>query len=165
MLTTAVADFDQLVWSDEGADPAVLRGDKVNGMRQKANALLSEMETEGRALLETSGVPAEHISYRREADIRYVCQGHEIRVPLPAGQLDSGSVPAITASFEEVYRRLYERLSQSVPIEIINWRVTVSSPSTPVAELPPVRPAKYIFRSPSGCSSVTSAERTGRSPE
>jgi N-methylhydantoinase A len=86
------------------------------------------METEGQALLETSGVPAEHISYRREADIRYVGQGHEIRVPLPAGQLDSDSVPALTASFEEVYRRLYERLSQSVPIEIINWRVTASSP-------------------------------------
>jgi N-methylhydantoinase A len=94
---------------------------------QKANVLLDEMETQGRLLLEQSGVLPEQLSYRREADIRYAGQGHEISVPLPAGQLDSKSVSAITASFEDVYRRLYERLSQSVPLEIINWRVTVSS--------------------------------------
>jgi N-methylhydantoinase A len=86
------------------------------------------MEADGRRLLETSGVPPAQISYRREADLRYVGQGHEIRVPLPDGWLDHTSIPAITASFEEVYRRLYERLSQSVPLEIINWRITVSGP-------------------------------------
>jgi N-methylhydantoinase A len=99
---------------------------------QKANALLGDMEAQGQALLEASDILPEHIHYRREADIRYVGQGHEIRVPLPAGQLDSGSIPMITASFEEVYRRLYERLSQSVPLEIINWRLTASSPSPQV---------------------------------
>ena len=96
---------------------------------QKANALLNEMEAEGQALLEQSGVPPEHISHRRQADIRYVGQGHEIPVPLPPGQLSSGSISTIVNSFEEVYRRLYERLSPSVPVEIINWRVTTSSPA------------------------------------
>lgn len=95
---------------------------------QEANALLGEMEAEGQALLEKSGVPPESISHRRMVDIRYVGQGHEIPVPLPGGQLNSDSVPTIIRSFEEVYRRLYERLSESVPIEIINWRVTSSSP-------------------------------------
>jgi len=96
---------------------------------QEANALLSEMEAQGLALLEKSGVLSEHISHRRVVDIRYVGQGHEIQVPLPAGRLSSESVPAIIDSFEEVYRRLYERLSQSVPVEIINWRVTSSGPA------------------------------------
>jgi N-methylhydantoinase A len=96
---------------------------------QKANALLSEMEAEGQALLEKSGVLSGQISHRREAEIRYVGQGHEIQVPLPAGRLSSDSVTTIINSFEEVYRRLYERLSQSVPIEIINWRVTSSGPA------------------------------------
>jgi N-methylhydantoinase A len=95
---------------------------------QRANSLLGEMEAEGLALLKASGMPPEHIRYRREADMRYAGQGHEIRVPLPPGQLDSSSVPAIIASFEEVYRRLYERLSRSVPVEIVNWRVTASGP-------------------------------------
>ena len=99
---------------------------------EKVNALLGEMEAEGQALLEKSGVLPEHIHHQRVADIRYVGQGHEIQVALPTGQLRSDSIPAIINSFEEVYRRLYERLSQSMPLEIINWRVTSSSPSPQV---------------------------------
>lgn len=99
---------------------------------EKVNALLGEMEAEGQALLEQSGVLTEHIHHQRVADIRYVGQGHEIQVALPTGQLSSDSISAIINSFEEVYRRLYERLSQSMPLEIINWRVTSSSPSPQV---------------------------------
>jgi len=99
---------------------------------QQANALLDEMQVEGQALLEQSGVSPEQISHRRVADMRYVGQGHEIQVPLPDGRLSGESVSSIVNSFEEVYRRLYERLSQSVPIEIINWRITSSSPAPQV---------------------------------
>jgi len=95
---------------------------------RKVNALLSEMEAEGRALLEQSGVSPTNIRHRRVADMRYVGQGHEIQVPLPGGQLGGESAPAIINSFEEAYHRLYERLSQSVPIEVINWRITSSGP-------------------------------------
>jgi N-methylhydantoinase A len=95
---------------------------------QEANALLSEMEAQGQTLLEKSGILLEHISHRRVADMRYVGQGHEIQVPLPTDRLSSENVPAILESFEEIYRRLYERLSQSVPVEIINWRVISSGP-------------------------------------
>lgn len=96
---------------------------------QKANVLLAEMEMEGQSLLERSGIPTDSIRHKRVADIRYVGQGHEIQVPLPPGPLTNESATAIIAAFEEVYRRLYERLSQSVPVEIINWRVTSSGPA------------------------------------
>jgi N-methylhydantoinase A len=96
---------------------------------RKANALLGEMEAQGQALLEQAGVLSGQIRHRRVADIRYVGQGHEIQVPLPDGQLSGESVITIVNSFEEAYRRLYERLSQSVPVEIINWRVISSSPT------------------------------------
>jgi len=99
---------------------------------QKANALLGEMEAEGSALLEQSGVSPAQIWHQRAADIRYVGQGHEIQVPFPGGRLDSESIPGIVRSFEETYRRLYERLSESVPLEIINWRVISSSPAPQV---------------------------------
>lgn len=99
---------------------------------QKANMLLAEMEAEGQALLEASDVLIGQISHRREADIRYVGQGHEVRVPLPDGQLDNSSISTITTSFEEVYSRLYERLSPSVPIEIISWRIISSGPKPEV---------------------------------
>jgi N-methylhydantoinase A len=99
---------------------------------QEASALLSEMETQGQTLLEKSGILPEHMSHRRVADMRYVGQGHEIQVPLPTGRLSSESIPSILKSFEETYSRLYERLSRSVPVEIINWRVTSSGPAPQV---------------------------------
>ena len=99
---------------------------------QEVNALFSEMEAEGQALLEQSGVSPKNMRHRRVADMRYIGQGHEIQVPLPGGQLGSESAPTIINSFEEAYHHLYERLSQSVPLEIINWRITSSGPTPQV---------------------------------
>ncbi|HEY7418448.1 MAG TPA: hydantoinase/oxoprolinase family protein, partial [Ktedonobacteraceae bacterium] len=96
---------------------------------QKADILLREMEAEGQALLELSGVSPEHIHHQHVADMRYIGQGHEIQVPLPPGQLSSENASAIISAFEEAYRRLYERLNPSVPLEMVNWRVTSYSPS------------------------------------
>jgi N-methylhydantoinase A len=137
---TLIVPFGAGVMSAVGFLTAPLAFDFVRTFRgriasldwQRANVLLHDMEAEGQAFLAAADVLPEHMRYRREADIRYVGQGYEIRVPLPDGQLDGGCAPIITAAFEEVYRRLYERLSQSVPIEIINWRVTVSGPSPQV---------------------------------
>jgi N-methylhydantoinase A len=95
---------------------------------QRANALLAGMEAEGRALLEASGVPATALGFRREADMRYVGQGHQIRVPLPDGALGAEHAPAMLSAFEAVYRELYERLGPPVPIEIMNWRVVAAGP-------------------------------------
>lgn len=94
----------------------------------RANSLLAEMEAEGQTLLAASGVPAEAITHRREADMRYVGQGHEIRVPLPAGLLEATHAPALLSAFETVYRELYERLGPPVPVEILNWRVVSAGP-------------------------------------
>ncbi|MFN8486338.1 MAG: hydantoinase/oxoprolinase family protein [Caldilineaceae bacterium] len=93
-----------------------------------ANQLLAEMEQEGQALLEASGVPHAEITHQREADMRYVGQGYAIRVPLPAGMLAASHVPALLAAFEKVYRALYERLGPPVPVEVLNWRVVSSGP-------------------------------------
>ena len=60
--------------------------------------------------------------------MRYVGQGHEIRVPLPDGPLDAAQMPALVARFEAVYRELYERLGPPVPLEILSWRVVSSGP-------------------------------------
>jgi N-methylhydantoinase A/oxoprolinase/acetone carboxylase beta subunit len=65
--------------------------------------------------------------------MRYVGQGHEVEAPVPAGRLSAASLPAITASFEDAYRALYHRLPQGVPLEALNWRVTVSAPPPALA--------------------------------
>ncbi|MFZ0038132.1 MAG: hydantoinase/oxoprolinase family protein [Candidatus Acidiferrales bacterium] len=99
---------------------------------QRANALLGEMETEGRALLEASGVPSHDVRFRREADMRYVGQGYEIPVRLPDEKLGERCASQISGAFEETYRRLYGRLGPPVAIEITSWRVTCSGPKPKV---------------------------------
>jgi N-methylhydantoinase A len=93
-----------------------------------ANDLLREMAEEGRKVLESSGLSAREIVYRRTADMRYVGQGHEVSVALPDGELSAQHLPRIEASFEETYRALYGRKGPDVPLEVINWRVMASGP-------------------------------------
>lgn len=95
---------------------------------QRANRLLGEMESEGRSLLANSRVQPNTILVERAADMRYVGQGHEIQVHLPAGTLDERSVSAMAGAFDEKYRQLYGRPGPPVPLEIMNWRVVVSGP-------------------------------------
>src|SRR5207247_765374 len=93
------------------------------------NRLFAEMEEEGRALLSRAGVPPADVRLARIAEMRYAGQGHEVECAVPLGALSLQSLPAITASFESAYRALYHRLPQGVPIEALNWRLTVSGPN------------------------------------
>lgn len=92
------------------------------------NGLLAEMEAEGRTILGNAGVPVEEVRVTRTVEMRYVGQGHEIRVPLPDGALGELSVSELEAEFEVVYRRLYERIAHGNPIEALSWRMIVSGP-------------------------------------
>ena len=121
-LTAPLAfDFVRSWWTElEGIDWATV------------NALLAEMEVAGRSLLAASGVAPDEVHHRREADMRYVGQGHEIRVALSPGNLGDDEAEALKARFETVYRKLYERSAPPVGIEILNWRVVSSGPSPEV---------------------------------
>ncbi len=92
------------------------------------NRLFGEMEVEGRALLTRAGVPPEAVRVTRIAEMRYVGQGHEVEAAVPFGALSPTSLPDITVAFEAAYRALYQRLPQGVPIEALNWRLTVAGP-------------------------------------
>jgi N-methylhydantoinase A len=98
------------------------------------NGLFDEMEAEGRALLARAGVLDEDVRVARIAEMRYVGQGHEVEAAIPAGPLHAGRLDAISGGFEAAYRALYHRLPRDMPIEALNWRVTVSGP-------PPAMPA------------------------
>jgi len=97
---------------------------------ERAEGLLAEMETEGTKVLVESGVPAGEVTHARFSDLRYVGQGHEVRVALPA-ELDAG---ALTRVFELEYTRLYGRKGPDVQVEAISWRVVSSGPH-PVLDL------------------------------
>src|SRR5947209_2013938 len=96
------------------------------------NRLFAEMESEGRALLTRAGVRETDVRVARVAEMRYLGQGHEVEATVPAGALSTASLDAMTSSFESAYRALYHRLPQGVPIEALNWRVTVAGPAPDV---------------------------------
>jgi len=94
----------------------------------EVNHIRTAMAQQGIALLERSGVAPSEVAVTYSADVRYVGQGHEVTVPFPAGTIGPASRPGIVDAFEEVYRRLYGRVAEGVPLEVVNWRVTVSGP-------------------------------------
>ena len=96
------------------------------------NAMYSEMESQGRAMLTASGVAAEDVELTRTADLRLAGQIHEVQTPVPDGPLGAGSVERIAADFGEVYRELYGRRSLDIPIEVQNWRLQARGPEPQV---------------------------------
>lgn len=97
------------------------------------NRLYAELTSQAEALLRPMGAAAARVTVQRLADMRYVGQGHQIVVPLPEGELGPQSQGAIEASFEQVYRQLYGRALDGVPIEGITWRLTALGSGTQVA--------------------------------
>jgi len=89
--------------------------------------LYADLEARGRELLTAAGVEGT-ISLSRSADMRYLHQGFEIRVPLPSGRLTAESLPALRSAFTTEYERLYKRLNPGVEVEVVNWRLIASGP-------------------------------------
>jgi len=93
-----------------------------------ANRLLAEMRTEAEEIVRR-GEPDAELTEQRSAFMRYRGQGHEIAVELPVRDFTAADRAAITAMFEDAYRRLYSRPIPGVEIEILSWVVSVSAPA------------------------------------
>jgi N-methylhydantoinase A len=107
-----------------------------------ANRLLADMRTEAETIVRR-GAPDALLAERRLAFMRYRGQGHEIAVELPVRAFNSADRAAITALFEDAYRRLYSRPIPGVDIEILSWVVTISAPAQgELASAVPTRPSE-----------------------
>ena len=93
--------------------------------RDRLEALLAEMEEQGRAVLARERVEADRIAVRRSLDLRYLGQWHELPVPLEA--ID---VERIGAAFHDQHDRLFGYASPEMPIEVLAARVTLVGSTT-----------------------------------
>jgi N-methylhydantoinase A len=111
------------------------------------DALLAEMETQARAVVEPAllraGRPQAALAVARLAELRYVGQGHELRVPVPAGRFDAQSAAQMRTDFETAYQRTYGVRMSGAEVEAATWSVTVSTATAPIvaATLSPASPA------------------------
>lgn len=94
----------------------------------RLNNLFEEMEREGEGVLREAGVSPVEMRIERTADMRYVGQGHEIRISIPQGRLGPDRLDEIHAGFETEYKCKYTRTCEGVEIESVHWRVRMSAP-------------------------------------
>jgi N-methylhydantoinase A len=111
------------------------------------NALLASMSAEAAEVV-ARGAFGRPTDEKRIAYMRYVGQGHEIPVPMPAHALAAADVAALRARFDEEYTRFYDRPVPGSDVEILSFAVTVFTieqavaPAASVADTPPPRPAR-----------------------
>ena len=104
-------------------------------MRSEALAIVQEASTSD-GLIETP-----------QAYMRYVGQGHELAIDLPAGPYTESHRDRFTEAFERTYKNLYGHVIDGVDIEILSWTLMVSEPVTQSlksASLAPGAPLKAI---------------------
>jgi N-methylhydantoinase A len=104
------------------------------------NALLDDMAREASDVVAQGSFGAE-IGQTRVAFMRYVGQGHEIPVPLPARTLLDADVALIRAAYDREYARFYDRPVPGSDVEIMSYAVVVATilaaPATDLAEPEP----------------------------
>src|SRR5271166_5857831 len=90
------------------------------------NALLSDMAGEAAAVVAQGsfGAPTRE---SRVAYMRYVGQGHEIPVPLPARPLAQFDIATIRADYDREYSRYYDRPVPGSDVEIMSYAVLVAT--------------------------------------
>jgi N-methylhydantoinase A len=81
------------------------------------------------------------ITQTRIAYMRYVGQGHEIPVPLPARTLTQADVAEIRAAYDTEYTRWYDRPVPGSDVEIMSYAVLVTTVVTDEAIAPAPGPS------------------------
>jgi N-methylhydantoinase A len=90
------------------------------------NALLDAMVAEAEGIVAQGSFGAA-TRQGRIAFMRYVGQGHEIPVTLPARTLTPDDVPAIRAEYDAQYARFYDRPVPGSDVEILSYAITVAT--------------------------------------
>jgi N-methylhydantoinase A len=103
------------------------------------NALLAEMAAEAETVV-AAGAFGAATRQIRLAFMRYVGQGHEIAVELPAGSLREADVVGLRAAFDTAYARFYDRPVPGSDVEVMSYAVTVATVAEAGAAPPPPAP-------------------------
>lgn len=96
------------------------------------NQLCAEMEREAATMLADAGIKKPQLA--RSADMRFVGQGFELAVPVPAGKLGTNVLEQMKEAFHREYRKVYDDLPGDLPVEAITWRLRASGPQPKVAD-------------------------------
>ncbi|MBT4020100.1 MAG: hydantoinase/oxoprolinase family protein [Alphaproteobacteria bacterium] len=101
---------------------------------RRINEVLAEMSQEARSVVEDGATDPDDLFETRIVELRYVGQGHELRVPLPDRNLTGDDAAGLRREFERLYKTIYGLAIEDMDIQSVSWSLTVSSRSTPPAK-------------------------------
>jgi N-methylhydantoinase A len=87
------------------------------------NAMYAEMAAQASEVVRDSAT-AGAVTTTRTADARYVGQGYELTIPVPAGELDAGALARLRGAFDEVYAARYGYAQPNEPVEVVTWKLS-----------------------------------------
>ncbi len=87
------------------------------------------IEEEARAVLCGAGIDPAKICIERHLDMRYAGQGYEVEVHLPSLDDPAAVFEQLPRLFAEAYARVFSLSYLDEPIEILHWKVDLSSAS------------------------------------
>jgi N-methylhydantoinase A len=90
----------------------------------RLNHYCTEMEDELSRQFDADHITASQVTFERVGELRYVGQGYELKVRLPAGTLSTKALTAVWADFHATHAREYGHAFSDSPIEVVNIRVT-----------------------------------------
>ena len=122
----------------------------------KVNAQLEAMRGEAYAIVEKSAGGGPLVE-TRIAYMRYIGQGHEITVPLPARPLELADRTHLQEAFEREYRAQFGRTIPDLETEILSWALSVRTQVEPPAPAAP--PPKPSRPTPSGQRRLFDAQK------
>ncbi len=119
----------------------------------------------GEALRELGdlGVEPDRVTFERRADMRYVGQGFEIVVELPAGPFGPERLTGLQNCFDRAYGEAYARLKAGAAVEALSWRLTALGPASAPAFLP--RGAAPVGEGPANSETARKGHRPAWFPE
>jgi N-methylhydantoinase A len=110
---------------------AVARHDALD--LAQVQALYADLQDQAAEALDREGFPRDEHRYVRTADLRYVGQAFEVRVPVAAGPIGTATADDAAAAFHDAHEQLYGYSFRDDPrqhVEWVNLRVSGVGPIT-----------------------------------
>ncbi|WP_336801023.1 hydantoinase/oxoprolinase family protein [Kaistia sp. MMO-174] len=90
----------------------------------RLNADLAGMEADLAAQFRADRIETADMEFKRIGDLRYVGQGYELKIPLPAGPIDTEALAGVFDAFHRAHTAEYGHAFAASPIEIVNIKVS-----------------------------------------
>ena len=107
---------------------------------ERLNRDFSDLEVSLRAQFEADGVDPETAAFERYGEMRYLGQGYELRVAMPAGTIDVGNLQGAFDRFKSQHEAEFGHYFADSPVEIVNIRVNGIGQTPKIARPAPPAP-------------------------